>query len=60
LPVASWAAKKWLEDFSYRTHIDWSIYLFAGTVTILFTIATLSLRAIKAARDNPVKSLRTE
>ena len=59
-PVAWWATKKWLQDFTYRADINWSIYFLAGVVTIFFTIATLSLRAIKAARANPVKSLRTE
>lgn len=59
-PLALWAAKKWLEDFSYRVHIDWTIYLLAGMITIFFTIMTVSFRAIKAATANPVKSLRTE
>ena len=59
-PLALWAAKKWLEDFSYRVHIDWTIYLLAGMITIFLTIMTVSFRAIKAATANPVKSLRTE
>jgi putative ABC transport system permease protein len=59
-PVALWAAKEWLDDFSYRAHISWSIYLLAAVATMFFTIVTVSLRAIGAARANPVKSLRTE
>jgi putative ABC transport system permease protein len=59
-PVAFWVAKKWLEDFSYRAHISWSIYLLAAGATIFFTIVTVSLRAVRAAIANPVKSLRTE
>jgi putative ABC transport system permease protein len=60
LPVALWAAQKWLDDFSYRAHIGWSIYLLAAVATIFVTIVTVSVRAIGAARANPVKSLRTE
>ena len=60
LPAAGWATAKWLQDFSYRTDINWSIYVIASIVTTLFTLATVSFQAIKAAVANPVKSLRTE
>jgi len=60
LPVAWWATAKWLQEFSYRTDINWSIYLIAGVITILLTVVTVSFQAIKAAIANPVKSLRTE
>jgi putative ABC transport system permease protein len=59
-PVAWWATNKWLQDFSYRTDINWSIYVAAGLVTILLSIITVAFQAIKAAIANPVKSLRTE
>ena len=60
LPVAGWATAKWLRDFSYRTDINWSIYVIASIVTTLFTLAAVSFQAIRAAVANPVKSLRTE
>jgi putative ABC transport system permease protein len=59
-PVALWAARKWLESFTYRTNVNWGIYVLAGVITILFTVMTVSFQAIRAARMNPVKSLRTE
>jgi len=59
-PIAWWATTKWLQDFSYRTNVNWSIYVLVGVITIALTIATVSLRAVKAALANPVKSLRTE
>ena len=59
-PVAWWATNKWLQDFSYRTNINWSIYVAAGLVTILLSIITVAFQAVKAAIANPVKSLRTE
>jgi len=60
LPIAWWATNKWLQDFSYRTDINWSIYVAAGLVTILLSVITVAFQAIKAAMANPVKSLRTE
>jgi putative ABC transport system permease protein len=60
LPVAWWATAKWLQDFSYRTNINWSIYVVAAVATILLSMITVAFQAIKAAVANPVKSLRTE
>ncbi|MEO8770324.1 MAG: FtsX-like permease family protein [Ferruginibacter sp.] len=60
IPIAWWAMYKWLQDFIYRVHIQWSIFVVAGLVAILIAVLTVSFHAIKAARANPVKSLRTE
>jgi putative ABC transport system permease protein len=59
-PVAWLATTKWLQDFSYRTNVSWSIYAIAAMITMLLAFITVSLRAIGAAIANPVKSLRTE
>jgi putative ABC transport system permease protein len=60
LPVAWWATAKWLQDFSYRTDINWTIYVAAAFLTILLSVVTVCFQAIKAAIANPVKALRTE
>jgi putative ABC transport system permease protein len=59
-PVAWWAMNKWLEDFAYRIHIDWSVFAIAGLCTLLVSLITISFQAVKAAIANPVRSLRTE
>jgi putative ABC transport system permease protein len=59
-PIAWWAMTKWLEEFSYRTDMSWSIFLAAGSLTILLAISTVSFHAIKAALAYPVNSLRSE
>jgi putative ABC transport system permease protein len=60
VPIAWLAMTKWLQDFTYRADMSWNIYFFAGAITILLAVATVSFHAIKAAMMNPVKSLRTE
>lgn len=60
LPVGWYAANKWLQDFAYRIHIKWWVFLLAGIIAILIAFFTISFQAIKAAISNPVKSLRTE
>jgi putative ABC transport system permease protein len=59
-PIAWWALHKWLEDFVFRIDIAWWIFILAGVVTALVAVITISLQAVKAARTNPVKNLRTE
>jgi putative ABC transport system permease protein len=59
-PIAWWAMNKWLQDFAYRVHISWWIYVIAGVAAVLIALLTVSFQAIKAAISNPVKSLRTE
>ncbi len=60
LPLAGWLMQQWLNDFAYRISITW-IY-FAGTLAIALVTAllTVSFQAVRAARMNPVLSLRSE
>lgn len=59
-PLGWYIMQKWLEDYEYRIHISWTIFLSAGVLAILIACATVSFQAIKAALTNPVKNLRTE
>ncbi len=59
-PLAYWGIHKWLQDFAFRIHIGWTVFLIAGAVAIAITLITISFQAIRAAVANPVKSLRTE
>ena len=59
-PVAYWAMNKWIQDFAYRDEISWWIFVWAGLISIIIALLTVSYQAIKAAMANPVKSLRTE
>jgi len=59
-PIAYWAATKWLENFAYKINVGISMFLMAGGTVILITILTVSWHSYKAAKANPVKSLRTE
>ncbi len=60
LPIGWYAVNKWLENFAYSTSIQWWVFVVAGLIALLIAFFTVSFQAIKAALDNPVKSLRTE
>lgn len=59
-PVAWYFMNKWLQDFAYRVPISWWVFGVAGVMAIVIALLTISLQAIRAAKANPVKSLRTE
>ncbi len=60
IPVSWYVMHLWLQDFAYRIHISWWIFLVAGALALMIALITISFQAIKAAIANPVKSLRTE
>ncbi len=59
-PVAWWLMNKWLMDYAYKIRIHWWVFALAGLVAIVIALLTISFQAIKAAKANPVKSLRSE
>ncbi|MBN8851370.1 MAG: hypothetical protein BGO55_09290 [Sphingobacteriales bacterium 50-39] len=59
-PVAWYFMHKWLEGYPYRISISGWIFLFAGLSAIVIALVTVSFNAIRAARANPIKNLRTE
>jgi putative ABC transport system permease protein len=59
-PITWYGMSRWLQEFEYRTTINWWIFLAAGVIAIMIALITVSFNALKAAIANPVKSLRTE
>lgn len=60
LPLGWFAMDRWLQDFTYKTGIPWWILLLAALLAIGVAVLTIGYQSIRAARANPVKSLRTE
>jgi putative ABC transport system permease protein len=60
IPISWWAMHSWLQGYHYRINISWLTFFFAGSMSMLIALLTVSYQAIKAGRANPVKSLRSE
>ena len=60
IPLAWYAANKWLENYPYRFGMSWQIFAIAGILVIFIALATVSFQAFRTAMANPSKSLRTE
>jgi len=59
-PIAWWMMNKWLEDFAYKVEISWWMFTIPAISTIVIAFLTMSYHSLKAARANPVDSLRDE
>ena len=49
-----------LQEMDYRITLTWWMFASGGLLSILVALATVSFQGIRAAVENPVKSLRTE
>jgi putative ABC transport system permease protein len=57
VPLADWAMHRWLQDFVYRTTMEWWVFVVAGVAVLGITLVTVSIQAVRTALANPVKGL---
>jgi putative ABC transport system permease protein len=59
-PVAYLGLNRWLQNFAYQAGIGWWIFLLAGLIGLFIALSTVGFQTIKAARTNPIESLKYE
>ena len=59
-PLAYYFMHNWLQSYEYRVPLSWWLFAAAGVGALLITLLTASYQGIRAAMQNPVKSLRSE
>jgi hypothetical protein len=59
-PLAWYLLDQYLDQYEIRTTLHWWIFPLAGFIAILFALLIVSNQARRAARANPVNSLRSE
>lgn len=59
-PLGWYLVNKWLENFAYKTSLNWWIFALAGLLALGIALLTVSWQSWKAATRNPVESLRYE
>lgn len=59
-PVAWIFMDNWLNGFAYRIGLSATNFIIAGLVALLIAMVTVGFQSIRAARANPVNSLRNE
>ena len=48
LPVAWYSMQQWLENFAYKTSLNWWIFAASGLLALLVALITVSIQTIKS------------
>jgi ABC-type antimicrobial peptide transport system permease subunit len=60
VPVAFYMMNHWLQNFTFRIKLSWTIFLFAIIISIIIAWIAVGYKSVKAALTNPIDSLRSE
>jgi putative ABC transport system permease protein len=56
-PVAYFWLDKMLQDYAYRIAISWWMFALAVGATVILTLLTVGVQALRAATADPIKSI---
>jgi ABC-type antimicrobial peptide transport system permease subunit len=59
-PLAYFFMKDWLEDFAYRINLNPVYFIISGLAALTVALTAVSYQAFKAARTNPVNTIKYE
>ncbi len=59
-PIVYFAMRGWLNNFAFRIQVGWQEFVFAGVLTFVIALLTVSTQSLKAGLADPVDSLRYE
>ena len=60
IPIALWAAQKYLESYIYRLENYWWIFVLAVILTFAMAFGSVLWQTLKAAKTNPAVELKKE
>jgi len=59
-PISYYGVQIWLKEFAYQIEIQWWFFALTAVLGIGVAMLTVGIEALRAARMNPVKSLKSE
>jgi putative ABC transport system permease protein len=60
VPVTFYFITGWLDNFAYKTPVNWLFFMISFVVAALVVLLTVSVHSWKASQVNPVDALRNE
>jgi len=59
-PTAYYFMSDWIQNFAYRINITLVFFVVSAIISLIIALITVSFQTIRAARRNPIESLRYE
>ena len=60
IPITLWLMQDWLSEFAYRISMGVDIFVLSSIISLAVALIVISYHTWRAAKVNPVKSLRSE
>ncbi len=60
LPIAGLIMYRWLNGYAYRTRLHWWTFFLSLLISLSIALLTVGFQALRAARQNPIKALRSD
>ena len=60
VPIANYGITEGLQTYAHHIKLQWWLFLIPGFIVLLLALMTISTQILKAARQNPVDSIRYE
>jgi len=60
IPITWYYLNDWMQGFAFHIELRWWMFGSAALAILLIALITISYQTLKAANNNPAKSLRTE
>lgn len=60
VPLGYYLMDHWLQNFTYRIEIGYSVFILAGILSFLIAWLTVGFESFRAAISNPTKAIRNE
>ncbi len=60
IPAVYFIMDNWLQDFAVRVNVNWGLLLLSSLLVLIVAVIAMGYQTLKAARLNPVDSLKYE
>ena len=60
VPITYWLMRDWLSGFAYQINLGVGWFLLGGLISVVIALLVISYHTLRAARVNPIQSLRSE
>jgi putative ABC transport system permease protein len=60
MPVAWMLTYRWLQQYAYRTEIEWWVFVVVAVMVLFIACITIGFQSLATAKLNPTRNLRSE